>query len=311
MTELGLIIHMGLYSVYGFDDIKSLRRRKTQNGSEWYQRRLTEKSDYRPVSGHVATKEYHKEHYGDASYYDVISQFDEDSLFWRPDVWMKAFVKRKVDYVILTAKHHDGFCLFDTKTTSCKSKRNIIGEFVESARKYGIKVGIYYSLCEFNVNVTKKYIEEIMLPQMAELRKYKPDIWWFDGHWCFSTKFAHNSLKELSKLLKEDNPDVEINDRIVYDYTYNNFSDRHIPEVKPETKWESVQTIGISWGFCRTQERKDYKTGEELFDLYKKVKELGGKFLLNLGPQSNGIFDENEAKSLVSFCEMRMKEDEK
>jgi hypothetical protein len=59
-TELGCIFHLGIYSVMGFDDIKSSRKRNLKNGSEWYLKRLIEKGNYRPVSGWKETQEYHK-----------------------------------------------------------------------------------------------------------------------------------------------------------------------------------------------------------------------------------------------------------
>ena len=71
----GLIIHIGLYSVPCFDDIKSLRRRKIQNGSEWYLKRLlADPNGYRPISGHKDTQLYHKNKYG-LDYYKFKEQY--------------------------------------------------------------------------------------------------------------------------------------------------------------------------------------------------------------------------------------------
>lgn len=304
--KIGIILHWGLYSVYAFDDIKSLRRRKLKNGSEWYMKRLTTKeTDFRPISGYKETQKYHEKNFPNLDYFDTISIFNKSTENWNPDIWFEYFKSIGIDYVILTAKHHDGFCLFDTKTTTYKSKRDLLKLFVDSARKYEIKVGIYYSLMEFNKRVTKDFLNNIVIQQMNELRKYKPDIWWFDGNWEFTTQYSKQVMKDISDQLKKDNPKVLINDRILGG-NYKNYSDRYIPEEIPEnTNWESIQTIGHSWGYNKFQEKIDYKSGKDLKILYDKVKNFDGRFLLNLGPKSDGSFDENEITSLNEFIKIK------
>lgn len=86
--SFGIIFHWGIYSVPAFDDPKSASRRKTQNGSEWYLKRLmTQEGAYRPVSGWKETQAYHAEHYPEMKYEDFASQFSPTS--WDPDTWMK------------------------------------------------------------------------------------------------------------------------------------------------------------------------------------------------------------------------------
>ena len=65
--------------------------------------------------------------------------------------------------------------------------------------------------------------------------------------------------------------------------------------------WEHINTIGFSWGINKQQKTKDYKSGEDLFDLYKTVKSKNGRFLLNMGPCEDGSLDKNEVKSLNEF----------
>ena len=116
-------------------------------------------------------------------------------------------------YIILTAKHHDGICLWNTDTTDKKSHRNILSDFITSAKMYGIKYGIYYSWWEFNTSITINFIDTILVPQINELKKYTPDIWWFDGHWNIKTLYAKNTIdKIIFNLLKTK--DIWINDRI-------------------------------------------------------------------------------------------------
>jgi alpha-L-fucosidase len=313
--KIGIIFHWGIYSVPAYDDMKSVYRRKMKNGSEWYLKRLTETGTYRPISGYKETQRYHEETYGALTYNDLADYFTADK--WNPDDWMEICVKNKVTYVILTVKHHDGFCLWDTKTTkfNCVAKGpkiNILEKFKKSAINYGLVFGIYYSWSEFGKNCTKEYVNKVIAPQIHELEKYKPDIWWFDGHWECKSKYAIDKMNELCKYIKTGNPNVEINDRLgdkklyenptyLGESTYRVYSDRYIPEDIPECMWEHINTIGFSWGINKQQKTKDYKSGEDLFDLYKTVKSKNGRFLLNMGPCEDGSLDKNEVKSLNEF----------
>lgn len=310
--NFGIILHWGLYSIYAFDDIKSLRRRKLKNGSEWFMKRLiTKETDFRPISGYKETQKYHEKNFSNSGYFDVIPLFDKSTENWNPNIWFEYFKKIKVGYIILTSKHHDGFCLFNTKTTIHKSERDLVKLFIDSGRKFGIKVGLYYSLMEFDKKATKEYLNNIVIPQIDELRKYKPDIWWFDGNWELTTQYSKQIMKDITDNLKKDNPNVLINDRIIGG-NYKNYSDRYIPtkENPPilneqDKFWESINTIGNSWGYCKVQEKQDYKTGKELKEIYNKVEDYNGKFLLNLGPKPDGSFDENEIKSLNEFISLK------
>ncbi len=304
MTKIGVIFHWGLYSVPAYDDMVSVRRRKMQNGSEWYKKRLEEKSDYRPISGHINTKKFHSDNYGEQKYDDFEKVFDTKD--WNPDEWMKLAKKINAEYVILTSKHHDGYCLWDTKTTEHNSvqtcpKEDLLLKFKESAHKFGLKFGIYYSWSEFDRNFTKDYIKTVVEPQMNELKGYNPDIWWFDGHWSIKTKFAINKINEIVKSLKEK--DVEINDRIpdITLSTFKNFEDRYIPKENPNEKWEYIGTIGYSWGINKYQDESDYKTSKQLQEIYEKVSKFDGNFLINLGPSSDGKLDEHEVNCLLNF----------
>ncbi len=315
---IGVIFHWGLYSIPGYDDIKSSRRRKMQNGSEWYLKRLEENGNFRPISGWKETQAFHEENFPDIEYKDFAKQFVCDG--WNPDDWMKMCKENNAEYVILTSKHHDGFCLWDTKTTeyncASSSKQDLLKEFCQSARKYGLKVGIYYSWSEFGKGCTKDYMNNTVTEQMKELEKYKPDIWWFDGDWSCSTKYSKELVTSICKGLKEKNPNVKINDRIALnkelkddknylgEATHRNYGDRFMPEETPKVKWEHINTIGISWGYNKMQEECDYKTGDELYELYEEVRMKHGDFLINFGPKADGTLDDNEVKSFLRLSEL-------
>jgi len=75
--SFGVIIHYGLYSYYGYDDITSAKKRNVQNGSEWYYGRLIDTNTFRPVSGQSYTKEYHKENHQDVDYFDNLDKITD------------------------------------------------------------------------------------------------------------------------------------------------------------------------------------------------------------------------------------------
>lgn len=318
--DIGFIFHWGLYSVPAYDNVTSARRRKMQNGSEWYQKRLDESGNYHPISGWKDTQIYHQENYGDKSYEEFGHEFKAEN--WNPDSWMKLCVEAGAKYVIITAKHHDGFCLFKTKTTNNNSvdigpKRDIVEAFQISAKKFNLKFGIYYSWTEFRMLCTKKYIDTIMIPQMDELKKYMPDIWWFDGDWNCKTNISCMSASNICEDLHKINPSVIINDRIPKKdvstvsphTTYRVYEDRYMPKIKLENQWEHINTIGLSWGRNKDQKEKDYKNGKELYELYNNVKNKGGRFLLNFGPDSSGELDPFEVKSIREFMELNKEQD--
>eukprot|EP01118_Nematostelium_gracile_P015946 TRINITY_DN6500_c0_g1_i1.p1 TRINITY_DN6500_c0_g1~~TRINITY_DN6500_c0_g1_i1.p1 ORF type:complete len:366 (-),score=71.39 TRINITY_DN6500_c0_g1_i1:19-1116(-) len=321
--EFGIIFHWGIYSVPAYDHSKSAKHRKVQNGSEWYMKRLNDTSTYRPTSGHLQTKKFHEENYGDRKYETFADDFTAEK--WDPDEWMQLCKSIGATYVILTSKHHDGFCLFPTTTTSFNStergpERDLLAEFLSSARKFDLKVGIYYSWLQFDRTMTKAYMKDFVTPQIDELIKHKPDIFWFDGDWTCATNIANDTIVETVKKIRRKLPNIIINDRLggsrelkdnrlkdtnfLGNADYRVYDDRAIPKETPKVPWEHINTIGYSWGRNRYTSADDYKSGEDLFKLYKQVRQKKGKFLLNLGPDYDGTLDPNEVKSLICFSEL-------
>ncbi|MBJ2175507.1 alpha-L-fucosidase [Aureibaculum sp. A20] len=211
--KVGLSAHWGPYAVPGWTPKKD-----TPYGvaySEWYWEWLKQNE---------AVKKHHKKIYGDASYDDFIDGTKNlitgeiegfDAKNFDADEWMKIMKKAGVKYFFITSKHHDGFCIFDSKYTDRNSKkmgpkRDLYGEMVEAARKNDIKIGFYYSFYEWNNPIYKEnndlnnykglkvlkdedkdgilneYVDDFMIPQIKELiDKYHPDYICFDGEWDY------------------------------------------------------------------------------------------------------------------------------
>ena len=312
---IGTIFHWGIYSVPAFDSIKSALRRRTGNGSEWYLARLEEKATWRPLAGYKDVQDFHAKFYGDMKYEGFADLFIPKDVNF--DKWMELSKQIGAEYVFLTAMHHDGYCLWDTKTTDHNSvktgpKMDLLQKFRESAKKHNLKFGVYYSLFTFGKGVTKEYLQKTLEPQMLELLEYQPDYLWLDGNWNVKTKIAIETVVKSVQKFKEIG--TLVNDRICGDQKINSeisdyrvFGDRYIPDQKLDIKWQSIQTIGLSWGYNGDQRPENYKSGQELLELYTVIKERGGDLLLNFGPMSNGELDANEVKSAVEFRELLKK----
>lgn len=313
--NIGIIFHWGLYSIPAYDDITSARRRSEHSGggAEWIQARLEVKpTDFRPPSGWKNAQKYFAEHFPNMTYKDLKNVFMPSPNF---DEWMRIAKDAGASYVILTTRHHDGFALWPSKTTpDWSSKTDYVKQFKEAAQKYGLKWGVYYSFIEFKKGFTIDYINTIVKPELDELKQYNPDIWWFDGHWNIKSKTAQTFVSDYVKELKREYPLVQINDRLGEEYktrkedldwlgdaTFRNFEDRYVPSRRPTVPWEHITTIGLSWGRNLQQQKQDYKTGEMLYESYKMITDLGGRFLINLGPDAQGNLDPNEVESLNVF----------
>jgi len=306
-APFGIILHWGVYSVPGYDDIKSAHRRRTQNGSEWYLRRLTEKGTYRPISGYKETQAYHRRNYPDMEYADFAPMFLSNSSNWNPESWIQYFKHVKCEFLIITAKHHDGYCLWPSKTGhQTGSNVDIIGTLAYYAQQYGLQFGIYYSWFEFGVSVTKDYLTTTVTPQLEELEKYKPDIWWFDGDWECKSQYAKTYMTSFCKRARKLNPNVLINDRIGLSRdsdglaSYRVYNDRTLP-TNTGIPQEHINTIGLSWGYNRDQKPDDYKTVKELIELYEETTSVGCRFLLNMGPLADGTLDPIEVERLTGL----------
>ncbi len=244
--------------------------------------------------------------------------FNKEAADVDMDAWMSAFKHAGASYAILTAKHHDGFCLWPNERLEWEAPHNnssttdFILRFKHACEKWGLRFGTYYSWSEFGTPVTPAYMKETVLPQIADLVQYKPDIFWFDGDWECRTKDAIAVVDRCVTNIRRLLPYCEVNDRVGHKEerrdagflgrsTFRVYADRAIPETAPTVPWEHVNTIGLSWGRNLQQKPSDYKSARELLALYRKVTGLGGRFCLNVGPSASGRICDDELSRLRQF----------
>jgi alpha-L-fucosidase len=322
--SIGLFVHFGLYSLVQYRHITPIQRKKFRkegggNGSEWLQDILRYKDgDWRPPAGWKETQAYFYKLMGsDATYQDLQGRLD--TVAWSSEHIIRVAQKMKASYVVFTAKHHDGYCLYPSSVTpEWSSKRDYVGELATACRQNGLSFGVYYSWPQFEKGCHVSYMKTVAVPHVYEIEKrYQPDIWWFDGHWEIKSKTAKKMVSETVGYLKEKKQGVQINDRLGVEYkerktdldwmgeaTFRNFEDRFMPERQPTVTWEYIDTIGFSWGRNCAQEERDYKSGRRLKELYEKVREMNGRFMINVGPNPDGTIDPFEEKSVEEFGEL-------
>ncbi|TDL99982.1 MAG: hypothetical protein C4K58_01685 [Flavobacteriaceae bacterium] len=307
-AKYGMFIHFGLFSVHG---------------GEWKGKLAKGYSEWMPQEFNVDINEYAK----------TINLFNPTKL--DTDQIAKLAKDSGMKYLVITAKHHEGFCLWDSKLTefdvaSTPYGKDIIKQFELSAKKYGLKFGIYYSVLdwsrpEFKVpSQTEKYAikylgwfrprvsekDEIsymnyMKGQLTELiENYDPDLLWFDGSWQ-PQWYSLQDGKDLYNFLRNQKPSLIMNDRVSYYHTLKDDGfnldyttpEQHVPRNGHKGYWETCMTTNDSWGYKKNDETSKYKSAEELYETLNKVNALGGNFLLNLGPKGDGSLPEKTVEA--------------
>ena len=290
-AKFGIFIHWGVYSVPGYSTVG--------NYAEWYQNGLE--------NGDSARIKFHKEKFGNRTYYDLANDFKAE--LFNPDEWAKLFEASGAKYIVLTSKHHDGFCLWPSKEANrdwgfpwnakdVGPKRDLLGDLFKAVRKTSVHAGMYYSLYEWYNPIWKvdksKYAIEHAWPQMKDLiNTYKPDVFWTDGDWEASDSVWKS--KEFLAWMYNESP---VKDKVVtYDRWGGDVRFHHgavfTPEYEPNVDfedhyWEESRGMGYSYGYNRAEDAWDYNSAQSLvLHLIDKVSR-GGNFLLDIGPDAHG-----------------------
>ena len=216
-----------------------------------------------------------------------------------PQAWAKLAKKAGMKYMVLTTKHHEGFCNFDTKLTTYNAAKqgpgfDIVREYVNAARAEGLKVGFYYSLMDWHhpdgakcatdeaarqrfVAYTHGLIHDI-------LSNYgKIDVLWYDVPWPLDAK-GWESVK-MNEMVFRLQPQIVVNNRNKLD------GDFSTPEQKIEAStggraWESCMTLNDSWGYQRADD--NWKNSRTVIRNLITCARDGGNYLLNIGPKPDG-----------------------
>ena len=319
-TRFGMFIHFGLYSIpAGVWEGEEMSR---NHYAEWI------RTQWRwPQRGGIPKKDYDK----------LLAKFDPAKF--DADAWIRAAADAGMRYFVITSKHHDGFALWDSAASDYdiaatpfgKSGRDPLGELAAACRKYGVKLGFYYShwqdwehpggalppwpevkndppLKQPTDGNFEKYWNEKCLPQVAELiERYHPDMFWFDT-WGQGAKKQVTTARrdQLIKLIREMGPECMINGRIAsHDPAGADFismGDNQFPDAKnaPKVPWETPGTMNHAWGYHRLDFQ--WRSFDQLLDSVINNAHHGGAVTLNVGPLSDGSFQLAAQRRLKEFA---------
>jgi alpha-L-fucosidase len=228
--------------------------------------------------------------------------------------WAKLAKAAGMKYMVMTSKHHEGFCNFDTKLTNyCATKqgpgRDVAREYVEAARAEGLHVGFYYSLmdwhhpdganCATDEAARKRFVEYTHGLIREILTNYgKIDVLWYDVAWPLDAKGWES--ERMNKMVFELQPDIIVNNRNKLPGDFSTPEQRIVAETGGRA-WESCMTLNDSWGYQRADD--NWKSSKTIIrNLISCVRD-GGNYLLNIGPKQDGSIPEESAKVLTEVGE--------
>ncbi|NSL90118.1 alpha-L-fucosidase [Chitinophaga sp. Mgbs1] len=281
----------------------------------------------------------HNERLTNNDYQKYFDNFNPD--LYNPKEWARMAKAAGMKYAVITTKHHEGFCLFDSKYTDYKAtntaiKKDLIKEWVDAFRAEGLKIGFYYSLIDWHhpdftidrvhpqrVSDPKEYEKLNKGRDMAKYRTYlqnqlkelmtnygKIDILWTDFSYPGENGKGHedwNSL-EVIKLVRKLQPGIIINDRLDLN-EYEDGGDFVTPEQYKVAEWPTRNGKRINWETCQTfsgswgyyRDETSWKDNKQLLVLLIESVSKGGNLLLNVGPTSRGLFDTRAQDRLLGM----------
>jgi alpha-L-fucosidase len=219
-------------------------------------------------------------------------------------------------YLVITSKHHDGFCMWDAKETdwdvfgASPFHRDVMREMSDECRKQGIRFGVYYSIMDWHHPDAKganfpKYVEYLRGQVTELIQNYNPDILWFDGEWIEEWTPALGA--DLYQLCRELKPEIIVNNRVGkgrvgMSASKSSAGDFGTPEQEvpsrglPGYDWETCMTMNDSWGY-KTADH-NWKDSTTVIRTLADIASKGGNFLFNIGPTRDGEVPPESVKGL-------------
>ena len=289
-AKFGLFIHWGVYSVpAGYYHGKSV------GGGEW-------------IMNHAKIPM--------AEYHQFAKEFNP--VKFNADGWVKMAKDAGMKYIVITAKHHDGFAMIDTKASpwnivqATPFGHDPLKELAAACEKQGIKLGFYYSQAQdwnnggaayggkwdpAQQHDMDDYIDKIAVPQVKEiLSNYGefPAVLWWDTPVDMNPERAQK-LYDVAKALR---PNIIMNNRLGGGFPGDTETpENNIPaQGYPGRDWETCMTMNGTWGYMRDDNH--FKSTETLIRNLIDIASKGGNYLLNVGPTSEGLIPQPEVDRL-------------
>lgn len=311
-ARFGLFIHWGLYAIPAGE----WKGTVIPGASEW----IMNSARIRP-----------------ADYEPLRDRFDPTAFDAKR--WVEIAKNAGMKYIVITSKHHDGFCLWDSKLTdwdiaSSPFRRDVLKELAEACREAGIRLCFYHSIMDWTHpdylprrpwddrpadGADFDRYREHMKGQLAELLSGEYGdigVLWFDGEW--EDTWTHEFGKDLDDYVRALKPGLIVNNRVdvgregmagvTREGGYR--GDFGTPEQEiPATgvrapdgtplDWETCMTMNGSWGFHRHD--PNWKSSETLIRMLCDIASKGGNFLLNVGPTAEGEIPPESVERLAAI----------
>ena len=243
-----------------------------------------------------------------------VAEYEQQAKLFKPKPnaardWARLAKQAGQKYMVMTTKHHEGFCNFDSKLTDyCAPKqgpgRDLVKEYVEAARAEGLRVGFYYSLmdwhhpdgarCKTDEPARRRFVDYIHGHIRELLTNYgKVDVLWYDVNWPLTAQ--EWEADKMNQMVYQLQPEIIVNDRngLPGDFT--------TPEqtIRASTRaWESCMTMNGSWGYQKADD--DWKTPKTIVRNLITCAHDTGNYLLNIGPKPDGSIPEESVRILTA-----------
>ncbi len=303
-ARFGLFIHWGLYA------IPAGEWKESTNHAEWIMH-----------TAQIPVDVYEK----------FLARFNP--VKFDADAWARMAKDAGMKYIVITSKHHDGFCLYDSTHTdydvmSTPFKRDIMKELAAACERHGLKMCWYHSIMDWHHHDylprrpwekrsaegadLDRYVAH-MKKQLAELVGNYGEIGvlWFDGEW--EGTWNHDYGKDLYDYVRGLQPNIIVNNRVdkgrggmeglTQEGKYcGDFGtpEQQIPATGlPDVDWETCMTMNNHWGYNKNDH--NWKSTTDLIRKLADIASKGGNFLLNVGPTAEGLFPQPSMERLAAM----------
>jgi alpha-L-fucosidase len=291
-AKFGMFIHWGLYAI---------------PAGEWKGEEIPGIGEWIMLRARIPVAEYEK----------LADQFNP--VKFDAKEWVSLAKRAGQKYLVITSKHHDGFCIFDSSVSDydivdrTPFKRDPLKELADECAKQGIKLGFYYSQTQdwhhpngdgndWDYDPAAKdfqqYLDDLVKPQVRELlTNYGPvALIWFDT----PKGITKEQSQQLLELVHGVQPDCLVCGRIGNSLgDYASAGDNRIPGQAVDADWETPATINDTWGF-KTHDH-NWKSSEDMIRKLVDIVSKGGNYLLNVGPTAEGIIPEPSVERLLDM----------
>jgi alpha-L-fucosidase len=225
--------------------------------------------------------------------------------------WAALAKKAGMKYMVMTTKHHEGFCLFNSKLTNyCAPQqacgRDLVKEYVEAARAEGLRVGFYYSLMDWHHpdgakaakdEAARRRFVDYIHGQISELLSNygKIDVLWYDVSWPLDVKGWES--ERMNEMVFRLQPDIIVNNRNKLDGDFST-PEQRIEAAQGARAWEACMTMNGSWGYHTSDDA--WKTPKDIVNNLITCSRDEGNYLLNIGPKPDGSVPPESVKILES-----------